>query len=396
MYLTRTQLYELVWSRPIIAIAKEFGYSDVGFAKMCRKNKIPLPPRGYWARVNSGAKSPIPPLTLSHKDTPIYITSRPTITDEDISQRKAFLEKTKSELIETGQIDVPQQVTKPHKFTKNTFSYFEKLINQIEKSKKSKSLPSNYMALMRSIYRGRLVCHQADCFQVTASENLITRALIFLDVLTKELEIRSFKVSSISDQKSSYFIAAIKENEQIRFKIAEGYKYQKNEIDPKKMSELEKILYLRRIPVATGKLTLSICAQDTRISKSWTDGKRLIEVELPSIIHEFEKLVPLQKKRGIEQAILDEKRKEEVKLFRERESKLHQDNKLYEEILREAQSFRIHKDLEDYLNHLETKFLEENANFSEPVISWFNSVRSVALSHYVVKKRLKYLYSLSV
>jgi len=45
---TREELYRLVWSKPITELAKEFGMSDVGLAKVCKKLNVPKPYRGYW------------------------------------------------------------------------------------------------------------------------------------------------------------------------------------------------------------------------------------------------------------------------------------------------------------------------------------------------------------
>jgi hypothetical protein len=52
--LSREDLYELVWSKPMLELAKDFGLSDVALAKRCRKLGIPVPGRGYWARVEAG------------------------------------------------------------------------------------------------------------------------------------------------------------------------------------------------------------------------------------------------------------------------------------------------------------------------------------------------------
>lgn len=54
--ITRKQLYEKVWSTPMTAFSKEYGLSDVGMAKLCKRHDIPRPPRGYWARVEHGQK----------------------------------------------------------------------------------------------------------------------------------------------------------------------------------------------------------------------------------------------------------------------------------------------------------------------------------------------------
>ena len=47
--LSRQELYERVWSAPVSKIAPEFGLSDVGLAKACRRLKVPIPSVGYWA-----------------------------------------------------------------------------------------------------------------------------------------------------------------------------------------------------------------------------------------------------------------------------------------------------------------------------------------------------------
>jgi len=54
--LSREDLYELAWSKPISELSKDFGISDVALAKRCRRLGIPLPGRGYWARVEAGQK----------------------------------------------------------------------------------------------------------------------------------------------------------------------------------------------------------------------------------------------------------------------------------------------------------------------------------------------------
>src|SRR5580700_10492940 len=52
--LSREDLYELVWSKPMLELAKDFGISDRGLAKRCKRLGIPVPGRGYWARVDAG------------------------------------------------------------------------------------------------------------------------------------------------------------------------------------------------------------------------------------------------------------------------------------------------------------------------------------------------------
>lgn len=53
-YVTREYLHQLVWESPVSEVAARFGVTDVGLAKACRRSAIPIPPRGYWAKLEAG------------------------------------------------------------------------------------------------------------------------------------------------------------------------------------------------------------------------------------------------------------------------------------------------------------------------------------------------------
>ena len=54
--ISRLDLYKRVWETPVTRLSKEYGLSDVGFAKICKKYNIPRPPRGYWAQKAAGQR----------------------------------------------------------------------------------------------------------------------------------------------------------------------------------------------------------------------------------------------------------------------------------------------------------------------------------------------------
>ena len=55
--ISRKDLYERVWAEPIQKVSKDYGLSDVGLAKICRRYNIPIPPpRGYWAKKQAGKR----------------------------------------------------------------------------------------------------------------------------------------------------------------------------------------------------------------------------------------------------------------------------------------------------------------------------------------------------
>lgn len=54
--ISREDFYRAVWLEPIKTVAARLGISDVALAKICRKHSIPIPPRGHWAKVQSGKR----------------------------------------------------------------------------------------------------------------------------------------------------------------------------------------------------------------------------------------------------------------------------------------------------------------------------------------------------
>ena len=58
----REQLYNEVWSVPMIHLSKRYGLSGPGLRQVCVKLGIPIPTRGHWARLAAGHNVPRPSL----------------------------------------------------------------------------------------------------------------------------------------------------------------------------------------------------------------------------------------------------------------------------------------------------------------------------------------------
>ena len=52
--LSRAELHELVWSRPMTEIAREFGVRDQHLAQICDSYDVARPPTGHWQKVQYG------------------------------------------------------------------------------------------------------------------------------------------------------------------------------------------------------------------------------------------------------------------------------------------------------------------------------------------------------
>jgi hypothetical protein len=75
----RKELYRQVWSQPISRLARAYGFSDVGLAKICHKHDIPRPPVGYWAKKEFGKAPAQTPLPDPDNDYPIELRD-PAVT----------------------------------------------------------------------------------------------------------------------------------------------------------------------------------------------------------------------------------------------------------------------------------------------------------------------------
>lgn len=51
---SREELYELVWSVPMLKVAEKFKVSGSYMARVCSTLHLPRPERGYWAKLAVG------------------------------------------------------------------------------------------------------------------------------------------------------------------------------------------------------------------------------------------------------------------------------------------------------------------------------------------------------
>jgi hypothetical protein len=126
--LTRQQVYDLIWSEPVRKLASRFGVSDVAVAKLCRNHDIPLPPRGYWAKLAAGKKvtrTALPPRGLGvqalihrgRQDT-YYRAAPANLAEIDIGTPPTFGEPAESiiqrvrEMV--GHVTVPRDLSRVH------------------------------------------------------------------------------------------------------------------------------------------------------------------------------------------------------------------------------------------------------------------------------------------
>ncbi|SUD69745.1 Uncharacterised protein [Pseudomonas putida] len=108
---TPQQLFEMVWERPVLIIAKEIGVSDVGLSKACRKAGITLPTRGHWAKpVSKRTRRPKPPAST----TPV--------TFHVLKAEKATRLRPENVIKDPAMLIVPTELSDPHPLVKKWLS----------------------------------------------------------------------------------------------------------------------------------------------------------------------------------------------------------------------------------------------------------------------------------
>lgn len=97
--LTREELYNLVWTKPMTEVARDFQISDRAMAKICARRQVPVPSRGYWAKKNAGKSVPKLPLPELVVKPPKEIKARVTQAQQKPEKRKvpsAFEERNQT------------------------------------------------------------------------------------------------------------------------------------------------------------------------------------------------------------------------------------------------------------------------------------------------------------
>ncbi len=87
--LSRTELHEQVWSRPMSVVAREHGISGNALAKICSRLHVPYPTRGHWSKVQAGKVAPrlaLPP------------APEPGARDVRLSRRRAPARRSRTRL----------------------------------------------------------------------------------------------------------------------------------------------------------------------------------------------------------------------------------------------------------------------------------------------------------
>ena len=175
--LTRQELYEQVWSKPMVTLAKEYSLSDNGLRKICKKYDVPIPPMGHWQKSQFNKKTTKIPLPKKDKEEEIKINIQDSklIANTEKLIKNAVAEKIRnnSSLI----LKVADRLNKPDEIIVKTQANIEK-----------KKVLESYSPLKGTVQTDR------GFPSIIVSPKNISRSLRILDNLIKNFRLLGYKI----------------------------------------------------------------------------------------------------------------------------------------------------------------------------------------------------------
>ncbi len=336
----REELYELVWKMPMIKLAKKYGLSDQGLAKICKRMNIPKPPVGCWAKVQHGQEIEKPKLPQADKKTRVFYEIMDSYHKIDRKSKTPpdLLKVIKYETNQKNKVKIKTRLSSPHFFIR-------KMMGLVNDSKPNQIGFINF----------------SDFIRVTPDN--VKKAFRISDSIIKAAEKR-------------YYITVIVENDQIYFNVF------KNKI---KIRIFEKINRIKHDPSKDKRkyfsvhrkydyISSDIFGVEINMSESLGVKKTLKETDdrkIVDLINDFFiglakyslALTQYNKKLEIE----DRRREEKLAKMKEAESKKKLEQEKLQHLEDMAEQWEKSKRLRSFIEAVKQKALYQGLNSEQKV-----------------------------
>jgi len=121
------------------AVPQQYGLSDNGLRKICKRLNVPVPPRGYWAKVEAGHKVRKAALPREAKQSvaQIHVTPKPVRAEADDADDTWLAERVAFERAEANAIAVVMKPRRWHPAVQPLHEFFEREAKAVEASRKA-------------------------------------------------------------------------------------------------------------------------------------------------------------------------------------------------------------------------------------------------------------------
>lgn len=344
--ISRIDLYKRVWETPVTHLAKEYGLSDVGFAKICKKHNIPRPPRGYWARIAAGQR--LKKLPLPNRSSEGFIEISPNLSNRFSSLMDSKLLQQNECEKKFPPIVVAKSLRKPHPLVSQSCEILE--MSQL-----------NDIGILEPTDKMHL--------NIRVSRKSLRRALRIMDALLKGLLRRGFKV-----YQEECSVQVQIHGECLTFGISEEIITLKTQSKDTNLDGYYEFGHSRfdqeRVP--SGKLCLTIHDHNyywgNNFRKNWRDTKRKqLEDSLDAFVIGLIKRAVKKKEYRHEkeeekrqQRELARQREEEQNRLAELKRQVQQEQTRVSKLITDAENYHKSKQVRNFIAAVENEQLKDN------------------------------------
>ena len=398
MEITRKELYELIWKKPISKLAEEWGIPGQALRAYCNQLNIPTPSSGYWSKLKFGKQVEIPPLPIFEgKEIQSFDSLQKTEKKNNKEKEEHSIQKTEdgstessltiSELTDSDKtkaiiLEVPKDPRKKilfelQKMNQNLFTVPEVLYAKdplIIDTKEFFRGEKNGKYLYKNPYKSKIKA----TLNISVQLDNLDRALRIFSTIIKVLKLRGHQI--IAKGYSNTIV--IVNDEEVPIKLSEKNTRIEN-TDPEDS-------YSRYKFVPSGKFRFEILPEKTYYTPTRIEDTKtsVLEEKILNIIAKIEYEALDLKKRRDERERLRQKKEEERKKRELEEQKRKELEKKRKNEMRElkdaflsAECYSISKTLREYVKKYESFLLEkgiiddednEKLNWLKRKIDWLD------------------------
>ncbi|MNJ07497.1 hypothetical protein D3C77_15950 [compost metagenome] len=241
------ELFDRVWSTPVLQLAREIGVSDVALSKACRKAGISLPRRGHWAKPEE-KRPKRPELPDSAGSITFRVLDRSMLPPAP--PRAATSPKP-------SKLNVPIRLTDPH------------------------SLVCKWLEAVRAAkdFEGRVELRRVRVLNTRISRDRVDRAALLLDTLIKDTEKKGCSWAVDDNNRTAVTYDGETVYVTLRERVSKAVEPPlPPEPMPKRHRNREPVLWLgpreAYVYTSTGEFTLIVQEMpDVGSQSTWTDSK---------------------------------------------------------------------------------------------------------------------------
>jgi hypothetical protein len=358
--ITRDQLYEEVWAEPMVKVAPRYGVSDVALKKTCRRMDVPVPPRGYWAKLEAGKR--VTKLALP-KAKPTTKTSA-TIRGAPKPYAAEYRE------LDPATLAAERKATKPAIVVKNRASRHHPLVAATIGAKQSKGVAP---------HKGYPGPAPLDVRVTTKS---FGRAMRIMDALVTALEAEGCRIHTGWGHKGETAVELFGESIPIELREKTrrvAHQPTRAELDQKKLygwASWREYDYEH-----TGELQIRLDTWMDNLRRTWNDtATQRIEDQLDSVVVGIIALADAHRARTRLHAEEARVREEEERRHAEEEARRLEEKRLREQLLSWANGELRRLTLVGLIDRVERAAIGEPCISQERLAAWLAWARSEAMA----------------